>query len=36
MKDDGDSANPPELYEDWYEVWLQEQIKTVNEFYGIV
>lgn len=35
MSDDSDDANPPEFYEDWYDVWLQEQVKTINEFYGI-
>lgn len=35
MPDDADTANPPELYEDWYDIWVREQIKTINEFYGI-
>ena len=35
MQDDADCANPPELYEDWYEIWLENEIKTINEFYGI-
>ena len=34
MPDDKDTANPPELYEDWYDLWTREQVK-INEFYGI-
>lgn len=35
MYDDGDAANPPEYYEDWYSIWLQEEVRSINEFYGI-
>ena len=36
MADDKDGANPPELVAvDWYAEWYANQIKRVNEYYGI-